>query len=250
MSADSIPEQSTPGTWAEFRGDLRASLRAWRVAPLLPVISPALLATSALPESWWAIPAVLFVLGWFGTERIWYLRIYGNERIEVGELLRLTRAFFGRFLRLALLVAIVWVPVIFWGFGVTLTDPNGTEGSLSGRAELAFAVVSMVTDFVLTFVTPALAFSTKRVRAAFRLGIHMLRDHWPRTAWYALVPPLTIFLLGRVFTPSTVAGQMATVAGITLLVVWFKGATAAFYLRRVEVGRDGAAFVDPLEVAT
>lgn len=249
MSADSIPKQATPGTWAEFRDDLRASLRAWRVAPLLPLISIVLFAPSNLPEPWTAlgVPFLLFALGWFGTERIWYLRIYRNEPISGGELLRFTRAFFGRFFRLALLAAIVWSPFVFWAFGAAVGDPDRAEGGLSGPAEWVVpAVLTMVVDFVLTFVTPALAFSTRQVGEALRLGVRMLRDHWPRTAWYALVPPLALVLLARVFDPSpTVAGRLAISAATTLLYVWFKGATAAFYLRRVEVGRDGAAFVGP-----
>src|SRR5688572_26820468 len=164
--------QSAPGAWTEFWGDLRASLRAWRRAPLLPVISPALWATSALPDPWRALwlPALLFGLGWFGTERIWYLRTYRNERIEGGELLRLTRAFFGRFARLGLLSAIAWSPVVYLMFDTFDSDSARTEWAFAAPGEwLLPAAIALVVDFALTFVTPALAFSTPRVREAFRL---------------------------------------------------------------------------------
>ncbi len=41
--------------------------------------------------------------------------------------------------------------------------------------------------------------------------------------------------------PSATVGLAAS-AGAGLLNLWFKGAAAAFYLRRVEVGNEGAAF--------
>ena len=53
--------------WAEFGGDLRVSVRAWGVAPLLPVISAALILVHLLPGtlSWLSLPALLFQVGWF-----------------------------------------------------------------------------------------------------------------------------------------------------------------------------------------
>src|SRR3712207_9312976 len=95
----------TAATWAEFKADLRSSLKAWRVAPLLPLISVPLFSTSYIPEqSWWlGLPVLLLMIGWVGSERIWYLRIYRGEAISPGELWRMTRAFFGRFAILGLL---------------------------------------------------------------------------------------------------------------------------------------------------
>ncbi len=234
-------------TWDEFKGDLRASLRAWTVAPLLPLTSAALFLPSYIPDPWWwiALPAFFFAMGWFGTERVWYLRIYRGEPISPKELWRLTWAFFWRFVRLGLLTAIVWSPVAILAFSNIANDP--------GRADEAFstplvwvtaAILTVAIDFALTFVTPALAFSTKRVSQALQLGIGMLRDHWPRTAWYALVPPLAVVLMFRVTEPSSLslAGRMVVSAGSALLNLWFKGATTGFYLRRVRVGSEGAAF--------
>ena len=234
-------------TWDEFTGDLWASLRAWMVAPLMPLASVALFLTSYIPDPWWwiALPAFFFAMGWFGTERVWYLRIYRGEPVTPKELWRLTWGFFGRFVRLGVLTAIAWSPVLILAFRGIANDP--------GRADKVFstplvwvtaAILTLVIDFALTFVTPALAFSTKQVSQALRLGIGMLRDHWPQTAWYALVPPLAVVLMFRVSEPSSLslAGRMAVSAGSALLNLWFKGATTGFYLRRVKVGSEGAAF--------
>lgn len=249
---DSRDVDATPATWAEFKGDLRASLKAWGAAPLLPLISVALLMTSYLPDAWWwlALPALLVSVGWFGSERVWYLRIYRHAAISPRELWRMTRAFFWRFLRLGLLAAIVWSPVLILAFRQGADDPESAEKAFSTPAVwVTSALLTLVIDFVLTFVTPALAFSTRRVREALRLGLRMLRDNWPGTAWYALVPPLAVVMMLRVTGPSSlsVAGRIAVSAGSTLLYVSFKGATAAFYLRRVEVGSDGAAFIREAE---
>jgi hypothetical protein len=239
---------ATPATWDEFKSDLRTSFKAWRVAPLLPVISLALFLTSYIPEPWslLALPVYLFAGGWVGTERIWYLRIYRNERITAHEIWTMTWAFFWRYVRLGLLAGVLFAPILFAAFRNIANDPDDAERVLSDPALLIpITVVTIVIDFALTFVTPALAFSTERVGEALRLGFRMLRDHWPRTAWYSLVPPLAVVLMLRVSEPSSVRGVTIAAAAVSVLLnLWFKGATAAFYLRRVSVGVDGAAFSD------
>ena len=246
---------ANPATWVEFRNDLSTSLKAWRVAPLLPLASVALYSMSYIPTPlWWlSVPILLFSVGWVGSERIWYLRIYRNEGINPRELWRMTWAFLGRFIILGLLTAIVWSPVLFLAFLNVWNDPENTERAFSTPTVwVASAMLTVVIDFALTFVTPALAFSTRRVGEAVRLGFRMLREHWPRTAWYALVPPLAVVIMLRAAEPTALSlwGRIAVSAGSTLLNLWFKGATAAFYLRRVEVGSQGAAFVKDGSVAS
>ena len=71
----------------------------------------------------------------------------------------------------------------------------------------------------------------------------MIPEAWPKSAWYALIPPLAIVVFCR-FLPASFLGiwaQWLLVGLSQLLNLWFKGATAAFYLRRHEVGQDGAA---------
>ena len=241
-------------TWEEFKGDLRASLRAWGSAPLLPVISVSLYLAVYIPDPWWwlAMPAVLFGVGWLGTERIWYLRIYRNEAITPDELPRLTRAFFGRFMRLGLLAILVWSPLFIVAFRNS-RDPGQADNVFTTPAMwIATALLTVIFDFTLTFVTPALAFSTKRVRQALRLGLGVLRDNWPQTAWYAIVPPLAVLLMLRIGDPASLGTipSLLIAAGGALLNLWFKGATAAFYLRRADVGPQGAAFDTEPEPST
>jgi hypothetical protein len=240
--------------WSEFKADLRASADAWRAAPLLPLISIGLASAVHIPEPWWwlALPALLFSLGWPGSERIWYLRIFRGEAMSLRELWRLTGAFVWRFVRLALVAAVALVPVLITELPSWLDDPENAEDVLARTpAWIAMAFGMIVVYFALTFVTPALSFSTKRVRTALRLGFGMLRGHWPRTAWYAVVPPLTVVAIFRLSETSTFAlpGRIAVSAAATLLNVWFKGATAAFYLRREEVASEGSAFIEDERVS-
>lgn len=238
----------SPPTWREFKDDLGRSAGAWRVAPLLPFVSVVLTLTYALPESWWwlFLPAGWFWAGWLGTERIWYLRIFRNASITRSEAWRLTRAFVWRYVRLAVLVLLVWSPVLI--VAAPFPAAGSKEAENAFRAADVVVVASIITlfvDFTLTFVTQALAFSTRRVRTALKIGLAMLKQQWPRSAWYAAVPPLAVIILVRLFQPAAVNQLVQIIMSVaaTLLNVWFKGATAAFYVRNVEVGDDGAAFL-------
>lgn len=173
----------------------------------------------------------------------------------------LTWGFIWRFLRLALLTA----PVTLAGAGV---------GWLIGRtlfaAYLGLIVAAVLLDFLLTFVTTALAFSTRRVRDALARGLGMIRSEWPQSALYVLVPPLAVLIvvhfaagasslrnLRRAFdaieagrrpprlaeSAHLLSGLFAALAG--LISLWCKGAAAAFYARRFEVGPFGASSRSP-----
>jgi hypothetical protein len=249
------------GIWNEFKSDLLTSLKAWTVAPLLPVISILFLFPYFLPVQslavqspdetvnfpWWAycigLAYVLILAGWFGTERIWYLRIYRGHPISPIELLKFTCAFMGRFVRLALLIGVLAIPleIIFWIVGWT-NEPGNLE--VSSSMVWTTAAVSVLIDFTLTFVTPAIVFSTRKAVEALKIGVLMLRTEWPQSAGYALVPSLALFVLVPVTSPDSLNSgvQMLIGVGCVLLNLWFKGATVAFYLRRHEVGDDGAAF--------
>lgn len=221
---------------ASFSGDLAAALRVWRRSPLLPVLSVALPATTILPGdlALLGLPVLVFSAGWVGTERVWYLRAFREKPIRPPELWSLTRAFLGRYLALGLLA----------GF-VSALSFLGLLHSKTLWLILAYALVT-IEDVLLTFVTPALAFSTRRVPDALRIGFRMIRAEWPSCAWYVLVPPLAVVVVGRASYTQSDPGllRMHLVSGLSVLLnLWFKGATAAFYLRRHEVGDDGAAFL-------
>lgn len=232
-----------------FGDDLRLALAAWRRFPWLPAVTVGLAAIGQLPEEP-AFLALVFVplivtVGWVGTERICYLRAFRGKQIRVGELWRLTRAYLGRYSVLGMVAA---TPLIALLIGVSIADvltESPSERWLGGFLVAMYGVFALV-DFALTFVTPALAFSTRKVRRALAIGLGMIRSEWPSSAWYVLVPPLAAVVVAQILTRTSdvaIGVQLVISAIATLLNLWFKGATAAFYLRRHDVGDDGAAFI-------
>lgn len=167
-----------------------------------------------------------------GTERIWYLRIFQNATLSADELVSLTRRFIGRYVVLGLLLFVVVWPAIV----LLSVRPTGWVIYVT----LWLALI----DMALTFVTPALAFGTRSVLEAIGVGWTMLRETWPRCAWYVLAPPLAIGALARVLPRSSLNPLGSAIVGVCayLAGLWFKGATAAFYLRRYPSGVNGAAF--------
>lgn len=146
----------------------------------------------------------------------------------------------GRYVRLGLIAVALLTPFTFAGFAF-VRSPAATA--------IVVSVLTAALDFILTFATPALAYSTSQAGEAFNIGIRTLRDSWPQCAWYALVPPLAIAALAR-FLPDSIVSSGSRViylGAIALLSLLFKGATAAFYIRRYDVGDDGAVFASPEE---
>jgi hypothetical protein len=145
---------------------------------------------------------------------------------------QLTRAFTGRFVALDLIVglplSVVLGPLI-------LARPAGWV--------VYIALVTLVLDVVATFVTPALAYTTSDPFEALGIGWRMLRGEWPHCAWYALTPALAILLINRAVPRSVLGVVPAALVGIAawMLNLWFKGATAAYYLRGHQVGDRGSA---------
>jgi hypothetical protein len=243
-----MPDQDEPSFWE----DLHFSLSVWRRLPWLPVVSVVFfLLTGFLPEPLWLVGLMVSVLyaGWVGTERICYLRVQRGHPIAVGELRRLTIAFVMRYATLGLVIGLPFAPIFVWvGF-------KSAEGERFVPGLVVTYLISVVVDVCLTFVTPALAFTTRRVRYALWLGLRMIRTEWPRCLWYVLVPPLAVLivvqLLGR-GGDLGVAVQLIVSIVAALLNLWFKGATAAFYLRRYEPEdeKNGAAFLPRFPVQT
>jgi hypothetical protein len=99
---------------------------------------------------------------------------------------------------------------------------------------IVFAIVmSFVLDVALTFVTPALTFTTLSARRALSIGVDMLRAHWPAAAPYALTPALVV-IFGTQMVVQPLAGPAGAVvasAAAGLFALALKGATVAFYLR-------------------
>lgn len=264
--------EPTASSWASFKNDLARAIGVWAKAPLLPITSLSLgiiVNLYAILQSgssnpgralvlMAAYPVLLLVscfsLGWVGTERVWYLRGFREKSLRPAEAWTITWRFFPRYLVLGLVAGILIMPAAIWAFSSLLpqfADPDRTSVGTSTQWDLllevpgrflTLVVLMLVADFLLTFVTPALAFTTRSVREALRIGIRMIFDEWPGSLWYVLIPPLAIWISVRL-VPVSAQNYFASVIGTglaTLLNLWFKGGVAAFYLRRFDVGDSGA----------
>lgn len=237
------------GHWATFFGDVRAALNVWRRFPVLPAVSVGLfLILTGIRSGWAALLSFViffFMAGWVGTERMFYLRGFRGKPMAVGEALRFTRAYIGRYMWLGI-VTMLPVIAIYIVIAAVSDAPFGDAGGTQWAPLVINMVALIIWDVALTFVTPALAFTTPVVGKAWGIGIKMLRDGWPGTAWYALLPPLAFVALSYTRPPESATEPIWLVAtcAATLLNLLAKGATAAFYLRHSEVGDDGAAFME------
>ncbi len=251
-----MPDDAAAGrasAWATFRADLGTSLAAWSSEPRLPLWTLVLALAIEIPTAVGqhsglrglalvALPFELVLAGWSGTQRIWYLRAFRGRTIGAGEAGRFTWAFLGPFFVLGLLVgAVVGALSLILGVVGGMTGTRVVARSTGFVVYLTIVIVLM--DVFLTFVTPALAYSTDSATKAIGLGWRLLRQDWPRCAWYALMPPLALVLVTRSLPRSSLSVVPAAIIGTLawMLNLCFKGATAAYYLRGHDVGDDGSA---------
>jgi hypothetical protein len=230
-----------------FWTDLAKAWRACLAAPMLPILSVLLIlpaeAQSLFPSAseqgarqateLLSIPVALFGVGWLGTQRIWYQRLFEGQTLSSAEVWRLSWKFFGRYLVLGLIFGI---PIVL-ALVVVLAQVAARGGPLHAFPTpiwwYPFVIAyGFLTDVLLTFVTSALAYSTNRVRVAWSIGTKMIRETWPASAAYTFVPPITLLALATlnpVRFPAPVVVSLAIVSTLAGLLV--KGAIAAFYLR-------------------
>jgi hypothetical protein len=220
----------------------------WANGPWLVFLTAviAILLRIALSEAvivYWIGYLVLY--GFVGTQRIFYLREYKAVEFSMREVIPLTKRFTMRFLRLGLIVA---VPTGF-AASIAILATNGTRVSehhsaLPLRVQIAILAVIFLVDALLTFVTPALVFSTDSALEALRIGFRTLRSTWPSSAWYVLTPGLTVSALVLVLPTrdQNLAVGVVVILVTSMLALAFRGAVVPFYLRRIgPVGDDGAA---------
>ena len=243
-----------PASQAGFLTDLGRVLKAWRSAPLLPLLILAIGVLQLVRSSGEGIGLLagvvaFLLLGSTGAERLWYLRLWTGRTLTLQDAWRANLRCLGRFLVLALLVfgiaLVVGLPAIVGvvraadvaGDG-TVTFPDG----LPTWTLVWFGLMVLVGYALLTFVTPALVYSSKRVRDAIPIGLRLLRVSWPHTAAYVLVPAvataLPTLLLGD--DPFGRPSLLASATGILVLALC-RGAVASYYVRTVPgAGPDGA----------
>ena len=258
MTTSTVPDR-IPASQAQLLDDVGRTLDAWRRAPLLPllILLSALVTVAAGSDE----PGVLFpatllgllLVGWPGAQRLWYLRLWTGRTLTPAEAARATLRCFGRFFVLGLVVglsaAVLAIPAIV---AVVLAADFGPDGAptfpegVPGWALVYIALLSVAGYALLTFVTPALVYSSKRVSEAIPIGLRLLRRSWPRTAAYVLVPAVlasapTLLMDDVLAQPSaalTVLGALVAALG--------RGATAAYYVRCVPgAGPDGAIQLGP-----
>lgn len=245
--AGSLDAKLLPERFVEdvtFAGRALLSQPQMILVPIVLWTAPVALARLGLMRvgsgGYWFLQILVMLLwfGWCGAERIFFLRRLQQTPVTIGELFGFVPSFMGRFLRLALLMA---TPFTLAGAVACVVEAPDLFTHLS-TIRLVAALVMAVGDFALTFVTPALAFTTRSVWQAVGIGFRMIRQTWPRSALYVLCPPLAVNFVNVIF-PMHQLGLRLSVAGFaTLLGLVAKGATAAFYLREKPIsGPDGAA---------
>lgn len=224
---------------------LRRSLAEWRRHPRLPLVTLAVAGLTSVPAEGGsgiiAFAALLFSIGWPGTQRIWYLRAFRGKPMPPGDVWSLSWRFFGRHFRFFFLIG----GLVFGGTFWLVWLANGSRAPEPRYLALYFAPLIIVCDVAGSFIMPALAYSTRSVRTAIREGLGMLRSEWPACLWYAVAPPLALAVVGFGLLEPIVGAVAAAAISLTvgnLLNLWFKGAIALFYLRRNEwVPDDGSA---------
>src|SRR5881396_363316 len=255
----SVPPESTSSR-VGFGADLASAARALLSQPSVPLVSLALVlfpgdtsrsgdhsAVASLVMTAATFAAMLFYSGWLGAERVFFQRHLEGKPVSLPHLLRLVKAFVGRFFVLGVFFGVIVLTFFFALAGVLGIDiahlpDTGAQFPLS--FQVSFAALAIAIDFALTFVTPALAYTTRSVIRAWDIGLSMIRQTWPRSALYVLCPPLALNLLNYVFPVGGIVLQSATASFFTLVGLLAKGAIAAFYLReRGSHSEDGAAYI-------
>jgi hypothetical protein len=151
----------------------------------------------------------------------------------------------GRFLRLGCLVSALVGPLAL--VGGYLAGHFGTGEQIF---TIATVTITVAFDLVLTFVPSALVFTTSSAREALKIGVRMIGETWPRSGLYVLCPPLALGMLNTIYPTQIPMVRVATTAALALLMLFAKGATAAFYLRMRSVmpGVVGAPSRAPVRV--
>lgn len=196
-----------------FVSDLRRTFAAWRAQPLLPLSVLALSAVLGFadgPLVLLALPAMVFYVGFLGTQRVWYTRAWKGRGLAPGESVRLSLELFGSYFALALLVLTVSLPAY-----LLLFFPLGEVP--------ARVAVALTFDVLGTFVTSALAVDRLTVPQAITAGWRLLRARFRECAPHALLPPLVLYAF------ADRRGWLLVFAEMAALVA--RGVTTSYYVR-------------------
>ena len=117
---------------------------------------------------------------------------FPDRPFSIREVPTLTGQYFARFLRLLIVAAVfvaLFLVVVLVEVGVHQRT-TGTGSSLPLRVYLSTLFIVFLADVALTFVSPALVFTTSSAWEALRFGLRLLRTTWPNSVWYVLTPGL------------------------------------------------------------
>jgi uncharacterized membrane protein len=252
------PVRPTGKPWPVFVSDLRESAKALKRAPALWIITVVIQLAAVLPRLYPALAILtllvdLFLLGFVGVQRVWFARLFRNRPFSNSEIFPLAGRFFGRFLVLELLASIpslvVFLPFLFVAIGRATNNVQyqmhpGTHVNISPYyVVVPVLCMTVLFDVLGTFIVPTLSLRTRSAVESIRLGIRMIRQTWPHSAWYIFAPALTLtaitFTLPRSSVPTGI--DFVLVGASALIALWFKGAITAFYLRAFPGIPDGGA---------
>src|SRR5438094_6983028 len=239
-----------------FGADLASAAQALISQPSVPLVS---LAVWLLPDGViaWTFPGhhslvlsllglaimlatLFFQLGWYGAERVFFQRRFRDQPVAVRHLLGLVGPYIGRFFAVGLPFGIVFSGFCFAAFRVH--RPVG--GPMPGWFHVGAGLFLLGIDFALTFVTPALAYTTRSALRVMGIGFALIRQTWPSSALYVLCPPLALNLLHLIYPVGNSAVQWAISSLLLFVSLLAKGAIAAFYLReRGSYSENGAAYI-------
>jgi hypothetical protein len=215
-----------------FPDELRASLAAWRTAPVLPIGGVAVVILSELVPRGAYLPfgfAIgLFSFGWLGTQLVWYRQVFEEQPVRLGQLIPLTWSFIARYFWLLMLTVIPPI-IVAVPFAAARSIKADSLNSLGVRT--AIVVYLAVVVALGTFMFPALAFSTRKVREAVPTGLRMIGGGWPANWMYVVLPGLAAAALAWVGWRAPFLTQWVLGPSGALIALAFAGAIARYYLR-------------------
>lgn len=160
-----VPPVSEPDreVSARFGADVRRAVEVCRSTPALPALTTVFAVLTAWGSSQARGHALvgligLAFVGWVGSERLWFLRAYSGRTLSVGSALRASISYWPRVVVLSLLVAVVALPLGL-PIIVVIVHAGAAAHGTSAHLNLSLwtfiysAVLSLIADFALTFVT-------------------------------------------------------------------------------------------------
>ncbi|HUF97752.1 MAG TPA: hypothetical protein VMM60_06440 [Ilumatobacter sp.] len=223
--------------WREFCLDVAESGRVWRQRPGLVtvaiVVAVLACAGSFVPDASFVFGVfAVAMVGFFGAQRLAFEALRSRAPLTSGQLAQATKHYWGRFVRLGMLVTALTMPVCLLAIAFVDVNPAGEVSVSVPMWFTIFGVVYLVVvDVLLTFATVDLTFATDSATKAFGNGRRLLRSTWSQTKFHALLPPLLPLALGQMVAGTSAAAGAAVIIVGAIIAVVARGAHTIAYLR-------------------